>query len=109
MLRRERLLAFTAVALLAAGIAAGIVVARGDDDETPITGDALAKASAAALRHTGGGKVTDSEIGDEEGYYEIEVTIADGTEVDVHLDQNFNVIRSDSDEDEDGEDDDTER
>jgi len=97
----KRLLAFTAVALLVAGTAAGIVIAtNNDDDDIPITGAALAKASAAALQYTGGGTVTDSEVGDEEGYYEIEVTKPDGSEVDVHLDQNFNVIGSDSDKDE---------
>jgi uncharacterized membrane protein YkoI len=100
MLRRNRLLAFAVVALLVAGTAVGIVMATGDDEETPITGDALTKASAAALQYTGGGTVTDSEVGDEEGYYEVEVTMADGTEVDVHLDENFKVIGSASDSDE---------
>jgi uncharacterized membrane protein YkoI len=100
MLRINRFLAFTVVALLVAGTAVAIVMATGDDDETPITGDALAKASAAALRYTGGGTVTNSEIGDEQGYYEVEVTMADGTEVDVHLDPNFNVIGSESEADE---------
>jgi uncharacterized membrane protein YkoI len=100
MLRKKRLLAFTAIALFIAATAAGIAIATSDDDaDVPITGDALAKASDAALQYTGGGTVTDSEVGDEEGYYEIEVTKADGTEVDVHLDQNFNVIGSDSDTD----------
>ena len=97
MLRRKRLLLFTVVALFIAGTAVAIVVATDDKDETPITGDALSKASAAALQFTGGGTVTDSEMGDEEGYYEIEVTLNDGTEVDVHLDQNFRVIGSDAD------------
>jgi uncharacterized membrane protein YkoI len=103
MLRGKRLLAFTGIALLIAATAAGIVIATSDDEDAPITGDALAKASAAALQYTGGGTVTESEVGDEEGYYEVEVTMADGTEVDVHLDQNFNVIGSDTDKD-DGED-----
>ena len=103
MIRRKRLLLFTVVALLIASTAVAIVVARTDDDETPIAGDALAKASAAALQYTGGGTVTDSEVGDEEGYYEVEVTLSDGTEVDVHLDQNFRVMGSDADK-EDAED-----
>jgi uncharacterized membrane protein YkoI len=102
MLKGKRLLAFAGIALLITATAAGISIATSDDEDTPITGDALAKASAAALQYTGGGTVTESEVGDEEGYYEVEVTLADGTEVDVHLDQNFNVIGSDSDKD-DGE------
>ena len=104
MLRRKRLLLFTVVAVLVASTSVAIVVATDDEDEAPITGDALAKASAAALQYTGGGTVTDSEVGDEEGYYEVEVTLNDGTEVDVHLDQDFRVIGSDADKDVDKED-----
>ena len=87
---------FTAIAL----IAVGVVAAGGnDDDEPPITGDALAKASAAALEHTGGGQVTETEVGDEDGYYEVEVTLDDGRQVDVHLDESFKVISETADED----------
>ena len=41
--------------------------------------------------------MTGTEIGDEEGYYEIEVTRDDGSQVDVHLDRNFNVISTPAD------------
>jgi uncharacterized membrane protein YkoI len=78
-----------AVAAIAAGIAIG---AGGRDRETPITGTALARASEAALAHTGGGRVTDTEAGDEEGAYEVEVTLDDGSQVDVHLDASFAVL-----------------
>jgi uncharacterized membrane protein YkoI len=78
-----------AVAAIAAGIAIG---AGGQDDETPITGTALTRASDAALAHTGGGRVTDTEAGDEEGAYEVEVTLDDGSQVDVHLDASFAVL-----------------
>ena len=78
-----------AVAAIAAGIAIG---AGGKDDETPITGTALERASEAALAHTGGGRVTDTEAGDEEGAYEVEVGLDDGSEVDVHLDADFQVL-----------------
>ena len=76
--------------------------AGGDDDarEKPITGSALDRASAAALRETGGGRVTGTEAGDEEGAYEVEVTRADGTEVDVHLDKAFEVLSTDADREE---------
>jgi uncharacterized membrane protein YkoI len=96
MFRRKGLLVFTCLVLIA-GTAAGIAIATSDENATPITGEALIKARAAALEHTGGGTVTETEVGDEDGYYEVEVTMADGTEVDVHLDQNFNVIGSHSD------------
>ncbi len=68
-----------------------------DDDsneapDVPITGSALERASAAALAYIGEGRVTDSEIGDEEGYYEIEIRLNNGREADVHLDENFKVL-----------------
>ena len=63
------------------------------------------KASAAALDHTGGGQVTGTEVGDEESYYEVEVTLDDGTQVDVQLDESFAVV-SDETDTEDGETDD---
>ena len=73
-------------------------MAQPDDGEgTPITGDALAKASEAALEFTGGGTVTGTELGDEESLYEVEVTLADGGQTDVQLDQNFVVVGSKTD------------
>jgi uncharacterized membrane protein YkoI len=99
-LTMKKLVAIVASALAAAAVAAGIAIgAGGKDDETPITGTALTRASEAALAHTGGGRVTDTEAGDEEGAYEVEVTLDDGRQVDVHLDASFDVI---GDEAEDG-------
>ncbi len=87
----------------------GIAVANGatDDDatDTAITGTELEQASAAALEFTGGGRVTGTEVGDVESYYEVEVTRDDGTQVDVQLDEGFAVVSS---EDEDGGEGDTE-
>ena len=60
--------------------------------DQPIGGTALDQASAAALQHTGGGQVTGTEVGDEQSYYEVEVTRDDGTQVDVQLDRSFNVV-----------------
>lgn len=92
------------VVAAAAGGGAAIAGATGDDDATekPITGSALEKAKAAALGHTPG-RVTGTEVGDEEGYYEVEVTTAGGGQVDVHLDRGFNVLGAPADGDtEDG-------
>lgn len=83
-----------AVAVVAVGLGAGVAQAGPAENEVPITGDALEKASAAAVAHTGGGRVTGTELGDEEGYYEVEVTRADGSQVDVHLDEAFTVLGS---------------
>jgi hypothetical protein len=101
------LIAGTVIAALAAGGVAIAGAAGGDDDATerPISGGALDRASAAALDHTGGGRVTGTEVGDEEGYYEVEVTRDDGSQVDVHLDRGFHVLGAAGDDDGAGEDD----
>ena len=93
--------------IAAASIAgAGVAISSTDDDasDTPITGPALEQASKAALDHTGEGTVTETEVGDEESLYEVEVTLNDGSQVDVQLDENFNVVdvMADDDTTEDG-------
>jgi ABC-type transporter Mla subunit MlaD len=91
------------VVVAAGGAGAAVAAGGGDDGEEPITGDALDKASAAALEHTGGGRVTETEVGDEESLYEVEVTLDDGSQVDVQLDEDFDVVgdeRDDAGEDE---------
>lgn len=94
------------ITLIAGGVAvavglasAGTVSATSDDDgnEVPITGAALEQASAAALAHLGEGRVTETEVGDEDGYYEVEVTLGDGSQVDVHLDEGFSVLGTEAD------------
>jgi len=60
--------------------------------DVPITGDALDTASEVALNFIGEGRVTETEVGDEEGYYEVEITLDNGNQVDVHLDEEFNVL-----------------
>jgi uncharacterized membrane protein YkoI len=69
------------------------------DPSTPITGGPLQRAEAAALDATGGGRVSATEVRDEEGYYEIEVTRSDGSQVDVHLDRDFKVLGTQGDDD----------
>jgi uncharacterized membrane protein YkoI len=91
------LIAVAAVGALAAGGAAIAGAAGGDDSERRITGNALERARAAALADTPG-RVTETEVGDEEGHYEVEVTRADGSQVDVHLDRDFRVIATQADE-----------
>jgi uncharacterized membrane protein YkoI len=96
----NRIVALSAIVVLAIGIGStGTATASGanDDAEPPITGTALEQASATALAHIGSGRVTETEVGDEEGYYEVEVTLNDGSQVDVHLDENFNVLSQEAD------------
>lgn len=90
-----------AAAVVVAGVTAGLTAAQASDDdnetETAISGDALAQASDAALAYTGEGRVTGSEVDDEESKYEIEVTLDNGVQVDVQLDENFAVVGSEND------------
>ncbi|MBA3528721.1 MAG: hypothetical protein H0T91_05330 [Propionibacteriaceae bacterium] len=92
-------MAVAAVLVLGAG-GAGIAYATGDDPAgqntggdsgEQATGPNIEKAKSVALDHTNGGRVTGTELNDEEGYYEIEVT-RDSGQVDVHLDKNFNLL-----------------
>lgn len=99
--RTNKIIAAAAATAAVAAIAIGgatIAVASGSDDaEQPITGPALDQATAAALDHLGEGRVTETEVGDEESLYEVEVTLDDGSQVDVQLDADFNVIGSEND------------
>ncbi len=103
------------VVLSGAAVIAGTQLANAGGEtedvgpDVAITGSDLDAASAAALAHTGEGRVTDTEVGDEESHYEVEVTLDDGSEVDVQLDQAFDVVGSETEdgtEDEGGETDD---
>ena len=106
---KRRTTIITAVAATALVAAGGFTIAQAsgsDDDgetETPISGDDLERASAVALAETGGVRVSGTEVGDEESYYEVEVTLDDGSQVDVQLDEQFNVVGGEVDsEDEAG-------
>ena len=109
-MKRRTTIITTAGAALVAAVAVGTVVTAGamDDDanQQPITGDALTKASAAALAYTGEGKVTETEVNDEDSYYEVEVTLDSGKQVDVQLDQSFHVVKGMPDSESDSGDDD---
>ena len=103
-LRRKRVIIPTAVAaavLSIGGVAWGSSASGSGSDE--LKGDDLERASQAALDAVGSGKVTETEVGDEEGAYEVEVTKPDGSQVDVHLDKNFKVISQDADDENENE------
>jgi hypothetical protein len=97
MNRRTKLIiaggALTLTALAGAATAAQ-AASSGDDDEqeAPITGTDLERATEAALSYLGEGTVTGTEVGDEESYYEVEVTLPGGGQVDVQLDEAFQVV-----------------
>ena len=98
MKKRSKVLVVGASALALAATGGGLAVAGatgGDDaneNEVAIQGSELDRASQAALEHLGGGTVSDTEVGDEESYYEVEVTRDDGSQVDVQLDRDFQVV-----------------
>ena len=108
--KQKALLAACALASIAIGAAAVGATTAGaqngeaevqdadDSNEGPdvaITGTDLDRASAIALEVTGEGRVTDTEIEDEESYYEVEVTLDNGSEVDIQLDEAFNFVGTD--------------
>jgi len=101
-MRKRTLITIAAVAALAAAGGTAIAAGARDDDATerPISGDALERAKAAALADTPG-RVTGTEVGDEESYYEVEVTRPDGSQVDVQLDRDFHVVSSATDSEND--------
>jgi hypothetical protein len=81
------------------GVGTGFGVATMGDEDQPLTGSDLERATAVALEHTGGGTVTESEIGDDGAAYSVEVRLADGRQVEVNLNANFEVIGSSADDD----------
>ncbi len=98
--------------LLPAGALAGVLVlgggavavgALGDSDE--LTGNDLDRASSAALKEVGSGKVVSAELSDDRGVaYDLEIRTSDGRDVDVELDDSFKVVRTESDRDDDRDD-----
>jgi uncharacterized membrane protein YkoI len=97
---RRKLALLAALVLALGALSAGIAIAAGSgDDDQPLTGSALDRATAAALEHTGGGVVTETEVGDDGAAYGVEVRLDDGSQVEVNLDENFNVIGQAADDD----------
>lgn len=69
-----------------------------DANEGPdvaIEGPDLDRAIAAAIAYLDQGTVTETEIGDEESLYEVEITLDNGDQVDVQLDETFTVVGTD--------------
>ncbi|MGY0386931.1 PepSY domain-containing protein [Nocardioides sp. WG-D5] len=89
-----------AAAVVSAGTVGAASALSGDDDshEQPIPASELEQAERAALEETGGGTVTGTEVDDEESRYEVEVTLEDGHQVDVQLDETFRVVGTEGDD-----------
>lgn len=96
----KKKVAIVAVAtLVLAGAGTGVVLAGSGDDDKPLQGNALERATSAALDHVGGGSVVETEAGDDGAAYGVEIRKSDGTVVEVNLDEDFNVIGSERDDD----------
>ncbi|HXV32630.1 MAG TPA: PepSY domain-containing protein [Gaiellaceae bacterium] len=103
---RTKLLLIGAVVLLAAVLSAGIAIAASSGGEEPLTGSTLEQATDAALAHTGGGTVVETETGDDGAAYSVEVQLDDGSQVEVNLNADFEVVGSEADDDSGPDDDD---
>jgi uncharacterized membrane protein YkoI len=94
-----------AAAGLAVAMAGGVAAASaGGDSDQELTGSTRDRAVAAALDATGGGTVLETEVGDDNAAYGVEVRLPDGRQVEVNLDKTFKVIGQEPDEDQPGED-----
>ena len=94
---KKVLLAVAVAMVVLAGAGVAYASGSGDSSEQQATGPGIEKAKSIALDYTNGGRVSGTEIGDEEGYYEVEVIRGDGSQVDVHLDRDFNVLSTPAD------------
>jgi hypothetical protein len=92
-------LGLMAILAIAAGALAAVAVGSGGDDDQPIPGSALAECAAAALAKHPGGTVTETEVGDDGAAYGVEIRREDGKEVEIHLNENCQVIGQEADED----------
>ena len=95
--------AVCAIGIIGGSVGSGIAVAAGGgkdgDDDQPITGSALAECTAAALTAHPGGTVTETEVGDDGAAYGVEIRLNDGSQIEVNLDKNCQVIGQEADDD----------
>jgi hypothetical protein len=93
--------AVVAASVIGAGTpawATGSNLAPDADSDAALTGRVLDRAKGAALAHTGGGRVTDTETGDDGAAYGVEIRRTDGRHVEVALDKNFRVVGDEADD-----------
>jgi hypothetical protein len=99
----KKILIIAVAALAVIGIGTAAVMAVSGEDDRPLQGNALERATAAALEHVGGGRVIETEVGDDGAAYGVEILRPDGSVVEVSLDRSFRVIGSEGDDDSAGE------
>jgi hypothetical protein len=86
--------------VLAVAAGAGIAKAVSGSDE-PVAGPTASKAAAAAVKAAAGGKALEVERQDDDGagVYEVEVRRDDGSQLEVHLDAQFQPVGTQADDD----------
>ena len=90
------------LALAAGGAGAAVAIGSGDD-EGGATGPGADQAKAAALELYPGGHANAVERDSEDGgTWEVEVRKADGSTVDVRLDQNYQLVVAETDSEDQG-------
>ena len=102
-MERKRLVAVAVGALTVVGVGAGVSLGAGIEDDRPLQGRAFDRATAAALQEVGEGTVTETEVGDDGAAYGVEIRLDDGSQVEVELDESFDVTGTEQDEDGPGE------
>jgi len=83
------------LAICAGGAGAALAVGGGGDDDgdATVSGPAADRATSAALAITGGGTANAVERDSKDGAtWEVEVTKPDGNNVDVRLDQGYDLV-----------------
>lgn len=97
---RRKVIGAIVIAVALVAIAGGAIAVAGNDDaEGGVTGPQADRAIRSALEATGGGTVGAVERdGENGGTWEVEVTRADGSTVDVRLDDRFDVLAIEGDQ-----------
>ncbi|MGH3085148.1 MAG: PepSY domain-containing protein, partial [Gaiellaceae bacterium] len=103
-MKQRLIMIVTGIAASAALVLGGAAIAGSQgvgplgDDEASLSGPAADRATAAALKITGGGTANAVERDSEHGAtYEVEVTKPNGKTVDVYLDASYDLISVDGD------------
>ncbi|WP_105034590.1 PepSY domain-containing protein [Cryobacterium aureum] len=94
-MNKKNILIASAIGVVLVLGGAGIALAVSDigENDGPLTGETLDRASNAALAEVGPGTVTSAERNDDGGSaYDLEVRLDDGTAVDVELNDAFDVV-----------------
>lgn len=97
-MRRKTIIAIAALGAAGAIGGGAIAFAGSGDSEGSLHGPQAKQAIQSALEATDGGTANAVERDNEDGAtWEVEVTKADGTTVDVRLDENFSFMSIDGD------------